>query len=49
MPQDFNYFDPDDDDDLNDYEPSPFYRQAAIGLLVVMALFAVAAVAAVFI
>lgn len=47
MPNEFNFFDP-DDDDIDEYEPSPFFRQVAIGLLVVMALFSVAALAALF-
>lgn len=40
MPNEYNYFDP-DDDDLDEYRPCPAFRAVAIVLLVLMAAFSV--------
>lgn len=45
MPNEFDFFDP---DDLDEYEPSPYFRAVAIGLLAVMALFSLFTLAVLF-
>lgn len=44
MPNEFNYFDPDDDFDA--YQPNPIWKFVALGLLAVMVLFSVLAIVA---
>lgn len=48
MPNEFSYFDP-DDDDLNEYRPSLVFRSVAVALLVLMAAFSVLALISLFI
>ena len=49
MPNEFNYFDPDGPDDLEEYQPSPVFRTVALGLLAVMVLLSLFAIALLFV